>query len=563
MNDDTTAAHGSGGHDPPESNSYSPKNGNAIYRSSSEDGIMKDVTFRYLSGLDPNNYPEPYQLEDELISEWRSKVKLHNACIVDREDKYRMPTRLTAYMIAEILIIVYRVKHLLYSEDDDLTKTNIFGFFCSSGSHKGTYVTSESEIARIARLYNGRLTKEDIRNIFQNLSERAPIAYRCSNPDFVPVNNGIYDYKSKKLLDFSPDHVFTSKSKVNYNPLAKNIVIHNDSDGTDWDVESWIKSLSDDPEIVNLIWQVLGAILRCNVKWNKAAFFMSSQGNNGKGTLCELMRELCGKGTYVTLPLSDFGKDFMLSPLEHASSIITDENDFEYLDKVSRLKAVITNDPINVNRKHLIPITIRFNGFMIQCLNDEAPRFKDKTSSLYRRILPIPFTKCFTGSERRYIKSDYVHRAEVLEYVMYKALNISYEKLSEPSACLTLLEGIKISNDPIRQFVDEVLPKCRWKLLPYSFLYDLYKAWKKESCPNGTLVGSRTFNNELRTILVEIGGWKAPDYEIKVKGKMEDPEPLIFHYQLQNWYNPLYKGPDPEKIGLPALKQGYRGIVRL
>ena len=329
MNNKNTAS-SSGGHDPPETNS--PNNGNApipSYCSFSEDGIMKRIMDEFLQAVNYRNPPEPAMLENDLMTLWRSEIKIYNASVDSREDKYKMPTRLTPYMISEILIKIHHVKHLLYCDDDDLNETNVFGFYCSSGPHQGTYLTSETEIARIARLYNGRLTREDIKNIFQNLSERAPKVYRCSNPDLVPVNNGIFDYKSKKLLDFTPDLVFTAKSKVNYNPLAKNVVIHNDSDGTDWDVETWMRSLSDDPEIVNLLWQVLGAILRCNVKWNKSAFLMSSQGNNGKGTLCELMRGLCGKGTYVTLPLSDFGKDFMLSPLEHASSIITDENDFE------------------------------------------------------------------------------------------------------------------------------------------------------------------------------------------------------------------------------------------
>ena len=82
---------------------------------------------------------------------------------------------------------------------------------------------------------------------------------------------------------------------MNYNPNAKNPVIHNPDDGTDWDVESWMADLSDDPEIVNVLWKILGAVIRPNVAWGKAAWLYSESGNNGKGTLCQLMRALCGK----------------------------------------------------------------------------------------------------------------------------------------------------------------------------------------------------------------------------------------------------------------------------
>ena len=71
---------------------------------------------------------------------------------------------------------------------------------------------------------------------------------------------------------------------------------------------------------------------------------------------------------------------------------------------------------------------------MVQCLN-EMPRIKDKSDSFYRRQLFIPFTKCFTGEERKYIKQDYLKRTEVLEYVLYRVLNMNYYELDTPQTC--------------------------------------------------------------------------------------------------------------------------------
>lgn len=78
------------------------------------------------------------------------------------------------------------------------------------------------------------------------MREEAPRVKRCSERNLIAVNNGIFDFDTKTLMPFTPDKVFTSKSRVDYNPNVKNVVIHNDEDGTDWDVESWMNTLSDE-----------------------------------------------------------------------------------------------------------------------------------------------------------------------------------------------------------------------------------------------------------------------------------------------------------------------------
>lgn len=182
----------------------------------------------------------------------------------------------------------------------------------------------------------------------------------------------------------------------------------------------------------------------------------------------------------------------MLEQLLHVSAIIVDENDVgTYIDAAANLKAIITNDVIGINRKYKTPINLQFRGFMVQCLN-EFPRFKDKSDSFYRRQLFVPFDKCFTGRERKYIKSDYLHRQEVLEYVMYKVLHMDYYSLSEPAACKAVLAEYKEFNDPIRAFFEELADRFSWDFVPFEFAYDLYKAWFLENSPSGSIQGRNT-----------------------------------------------------------------------
>ena len=201
---------------------------------------------------------------------------------------------------------------------------------------------------------------------------------------------------------------------------------------------------------------------------------------------------------------------------------------------------------------------------MVQCLN-EFPRIRDKSDSFYRRQLFIPFSKCFTGAERKYIKDDYLERKEVLEYVLFKVLNMDYYQLSEPDVCREVLDDYKEFNDPVRDFMEELSDQFQWDLLPFTFLYDLYKAWFTKIQPSGSVLGRNMFINDLIGVANTHPVWRCQGKKalIKSAGKMDKPELLIAKYGLQDWMNPNYRGTDPMNICRPALSASYRGLVRM
>lgn len=530
------------------------------------DDIVAEVTASYLDSLDVTNLPELKELKEQLFTVTVERLRLLNSSIA-KDVQLQLPSGLTEDQIYQVLNKLYNVRRVACSTANSSPELDILCVYRDEGPDKGLYVDNTLVLSKIIRSLNRDISARGIANVMDMLRESAPRVYRTSAPNLIAVNNGIFDYDTKALMDFSPDYVFLSKSRVDYNPNAVNVVIHNDDDGTDWDVESWMHELSDDPEIVQLLWEILGAVVRPFVPWNKSAWFYSNKGNNGKGTLCSLMRNLVGKDSYAAVSLSDFSKDFMLEPLVRSTAIIVDENDVGvFIDKAANLKAVVTGDVIQINRKFKPAFAFQFHGFMIQCLN-EFPRIKDKSDSFYRRQLFVPFEKCFTGRERKYIKADYLQRQEVLEYVLKRVLNMDYYQLSDPSACREALSEYKEFNDPVLQFLTEVLPDAKWNLLPYSFLYDLYKSWYKDNIPMGKPQSKSTFQFDLRAALDVSGrtlGWyDGGKSRFRSGPHMIGPEPLIAKYDLTAWYNPNYKsGSDVMKKCLPELNEFYSGIMR-
>lgn len=509
--------------------------------------------------------PSPDEIEGNILDNSRNAVAMYNS-IAQQGAKWKVPTELQAFQVAYVMLRFHYVALIVPNSSETDADRMLLGVYVDEGDNEGLYTTDETAIRRIARQYKDNITRKEMQELMDVLREEAPRVQRCMDPNLIAVNNGIFDYETKQLLPFTPDKVFLSKSRINYNPNAQNVVIHNNEDGTDWDVESWMVDLFDNIGLTNLIWQVLGAIIRPNVPWNKACFMYSESGNNGKGTLCELMRQIVGEGSYASIPLSDFGKDFLLEPLVSATSVIVDENDVgTYIDKAANLKAVITGDIIQINRKFKAPIYYKFRGFMVQCLN-EMPRVKDKSDSFYRRQLFIPFTKCFTGAERKYIKDDYLKRKEVVEYVMYRVLNMNYYEFDVPEECRTALEEYKEFNDPVRQFMADIMSELQWDCVPFQFLYELYKAWYVRNVSDNQSVSKPVFQKSFLAILTENNStykdvWVCDKGQVRPKNMMDKPEWLIDKYDLKNWYNPLYKGNDKAKKCCPAVQDRYRGCI--
>lgn len=538
--------------------------------------LLRTITEDYLENIDKDNPPSPSTIEREILQEINMTVEVYNKGPEDPpgsgdfpspkkgDDRFKKLRKLEPSQLAMILVALHgacRVGTNGVSADKDY---DILALYQKEGVDEGIYVTSEDDFRKIARQYSFTITTKDFTEMMVALRDITPRKMKCLDHDLVAVNNGIYDYQTKMLMPFDPDLVFMTKSHVNFIDNAVNPTIKM-PDGIDWDVESWMQSLSDDPEIIELLWQILGAIIRPNVSWNKSAWLYSENGNNGKGTLCALMRNLCGDGAYASIPLSDFGKDFMLEPLTRASAIIVDENSVgTYIDQAANLKAVITNDVISINRKFKTPIAYQFRGFMVQCMN-EFPKVKDRSDSFYRRQLFIPMEKRFEGHERKYIKNDYLARKEVLEYVLYKVLaTTDYYELIEPEACKNVLAEYMEFNDPIKQFFNELEESAVWNLLPFTFVYDLYVKWTMRNNSSGKPLGKNPFNRELRKLAEKSDiFYIAPNNPVvRSNGRMDEPEPLILEYDVRNWMNQSYTGNDPKKLCQPDVKAAYHGLQR-
>lgn len=121
-------------------------------------------------------------------------------------------------------------------------------------------------------------------------------------------------------------------------------------------------------------------------------------------------------------------------------------------------------------------------------------------------------------------------------------------------------------NDPVRQFLAEMLPRFAWDLVPFSFLYDLYREWFHADFPSGTIVGRNIFIRAVVAMLSDFPEWecRGRSKSIRPGKRMDAPEPLIAQYSLTNWMNPLCRGrsQDIDMLCRPVPASMYNGLLR-
>lgn len=120
----------------------------------------------------------------------------------------------------------------------------------------------------------------------------------------------------------------------------------------------------------------------------------------------------------------------------------------------------------------------------------------------------------------------------------------------------------------VQNFWDEFRNRFAWDLLPYTFLYDLYKAWFSRVTSSGSVVGSHKFADKIREIVEFDSIWTFSDQKRAIYAglKMEAPEPLVVEYQLLSWCDQSLvnsRSPNPVALSQPKhLRPNYRGLTR-
>ena len=121
----------------------------------------------------------------------------------------------------------------------------------------------------------------------------------------------------------------------------------------------------------------------------------------------------------------------------------------------------------------------------------------------------------------------------------------------------------KVYKRHLKRFCKDILPACRWRLLPFGFLYDLYEAWLPTVGLYEKPQTKQLFVRRIVMLLRKDKGWSVKDrFLFADNDNMPMPETLIGKYNLKNWKNKNYQGDDPDIMCSPSIRTKYMGIYR-
>lgn len=312
----------------------------------------------------------------------------------------------------------------------------------------GLYVNSDIELKNFAVQVEYSSTNRTWANVIEILKMKAPLVKPLEDRYLIPVENGVYNLKTKQLEPFDPKYIITSKIATAYYPDAVK--------PTFWDVDKWLSSLAcGDEEVVTLLWQLMNEAINPNHTRQKIGILYGQSGNNGKGTFQTLLINLIGRKNVSTLKPTEFNEKFKIAQLIGKVCNIGDDISDAYIDDISNLMSIATGDPITAEEKGKPAFSVYSKAFCLFSGNG-LPRTRNK-DGWGRRILIIPFNADFSGqvNDPR-VKEEYVYDKSVLEYVLKKVLEMDFDKFIEPKAVKDEINEYQKHNDYIQAYVQDV-----------------------------------------------------------------------------------------------------------
>ncbi len=311
----------------------------------------------------------------------------------------------------------------------------------------GIYESNEKQLNKFIKAVVPFYNPPQWKNVIGHLKTDARWVRPLADRYLIPVNNGVYNLKTKRLLDFSPDYPITSKIATPYVRDAKSPYIKG------FDIDEWFNSIAcGDNEIVMLLWQIINEAINPNYTRGKLGFMIGG-GNNGKGTYQMLLVNLIGLENISSLKPDQFGQRFQTSSLLGKVANIGDDISNAYIDEISDLMSIATGDIIAIEEKHKPSIEASLKTFCLFSGNN-MPRNRNRSKGWYRRALIIPFNADFNGEkEDKDIKDIHLENKKVLEYVLYKAINLEFSKFIEPKALQAALTEHQKENDYVAAYI--------------------------------------------------------------------------------------------------------------
>lgn len=289
-----------------------------------------------------------------------------------------------------------------------------------------------------------------------------------TDPVVLNVENGLLNIQTGEFRKHTPLFLSRIQLPVNYDPYVGPVKF----------VKSMMEWLPNQLDRETVYEEFSSILLRDSVRLEKVYMYVGG-GANGKSTFLNVVEALVGKENISNVSIHDliYGR-FAKSRLDGKSANIFADISDDELSKVGILKAIVSGDSIDVEKKGKDPFSMKNYAKLFYSCN-QLPEINEDTDAVFRRFIITEWNQQFKGDKDNKnlifeITTD-DELSGILNLLIHKARRLlSQQKLSYDQSTEQLRIEWKQRADPVQLFVNQFLVKKDDYVAKKSEVYSKY-----------------------------------------------------------------------------------------
>lgn len=287
--------------------------------------------------------------------------------------------------------------------------------------------------------------------------------------NYIVVNNGMVDWKKKKIIPWDPEYKTTIAFDVDYDP-----------DATCPRFEKYLTDWLPDNEVRMVIQEYLGYCLIPNTNYRKA-LYLYGQGKNGKSMLVEFIQDFFDNMA-ATLSYDGIFTRFGPAQLKDKLVNVFDDTNISFTKETSIAKSLIAGGTISAEYKGQNSFTFQNVARFIYS-SQETPRTSDLSEAWRDRWFFVHFPNKFRPSNKAKMEIQNAlteERSGIFNWMLEGLRRLMQnDDFTHSKALEKTAREYQASNDNVMLFVDNC---CAFVSNPIekvslNTLYKVYEIW--------------------------------------------------------------------------------------